>query len=240
MSMTTTIRLRNVSKHFDTLTALDGVSCDIHEEEFVSILGPSGCGKSTLLRIIAGLMPYEGEEVTVSGTPVDGPPADAGIVFQTSNLLAWRNVEENLRLGLEIRGENNGTTVPSMLTTLGLDGFEKHYPHELSGGMRQRVAIGQALMLNPRVLLMDEPFGALDALTRDRLNVELPSHLAGRAQDGRSRHTQHRGGRVLSDRVLVMSERPGASSRTSASICPGPVTRGRRGNRPSSGVTSWS
>ena len=207
--MTSTVRVRNVSKTFDSLRALDHVSCEIGEEEFVSILGPSGCGKSTLLRIIAGLIPYEGEEVSVSKKPVDGPPEDAGIVFQTANLLPWRNVAENLGLGLEIRRKSVTASLPKMLSTLGLEGFEKHYPHELSGGMQQRVAIGQALMLNPKVLLMDEPFGALDALTRDRLNVELLRIWQAERKTVVLVTHSITEAVFLSDRVLVMSERPG-------------------------------
>ena len=212
----TIVSIVNVSKTFGDgqrqVKALEQISCEINNREFVSIIGPSGCGKSTLLRILAGLTPYEEGEVLINGEKVIEPMDDVGVVFQTSNLLPWLNVEANLRLGLEIKGKVNKATsdlMARMVNTLGLSGFEKNYPHELSGGMQHRVAIGQVLMCNPQVLLMDEPFGALDALTRDRLNMELlriwqaeqitvvlVTHGIAEAV-------------LLSDRVLVLSDRPG-------------------------------
>jgi NitT/TauT family transport system ATP-binding protein len=211
------ISMRDVSKTFfgpTNVHALDNISCDIKECEFVSILGPSGCGKSTALRIMAGLLDYQGGPVEVVGKEVYGAVDDAGVVFQTSNLLPWRTVTANLTLGLEMGKHKMSPTDTKaeserMLQMLGLTDFADCYPHELSGGMKQRVAIGQQLMLKPKVLLMDEPFGALDALTRDHMNVEL------------LRIWQHERKTVvlvthsiaeaifLSDRVLVMSERPG-------------------------------
>lgn len=189
---------------------LDGVDLEVADCEFVSLLGPSGCGKSTLLRIIAGLESASGGRVEVLGRHVEAPLEDVGMVFQTHNLLPWRNVESNLALGVERRLSASGVRdlVGPMVETLGLCGFEKRFPHELSGGMRQRVAIGQALIRDPRILLMDEPFGALDALTRDRLNLELLRiWQAERKTVVLVTHSVVESV-VLSDRVLVMSDRP--------------------------------
>lgn len=211
------IVLRNVSKTFggvQGVRALQNISCDIRDCEFVSILGPSGCGKSTALRIMAGLMSYEGDSVQVAGKEVSGSVEEAGIVFQTSNLLPWRTVTGNLKLGLEVgkRGQSTAETeqdLQRMLKVLGLQDFANAYPHELSGGMKQRVAIGQALMTRPRVLLMDEPFGALDALTRDHLNVELLRIWQAERKTVVLVTHSIAESIFLSDRVLVMSERPG-------------------------------
>jgi NitT/TauT family transport system ATP-binding protein len=211
------ISMRNVTKIFGGeneasggVTALSDVSCDIHDSEFVSIIGPSGCGKSTLLRILAGLIPYEAGEVTVAGEKVTGTMDQVGVVFQTSNLLPWLNVEQNLTLGLSVSGAAvSADTLATLVQTLGLAGFEKNHPHELSGGMRHRVAIGQALIRDPAVLLMDEPFGALDALTRDRLNMELLRiWQAAKKTVVLITHSISEAV-LLSDRVLVLSDRPG-------------------------------
>ncbi|HLG90419.1 MAG TPA: ABC transporter ATP-binding protein [Alphaproteobacteria bacterium] len=210
------IELVDVSKSYASagspLKVLDGLACVIHDREFISVLGPSGCGKSTLIRLMAGLLPYDQGVVTLRGDKVTGPRRDVGIVFQTSNLLPWLDVDANLRLGVEIRhGRAKAAALDLMplVKTLGLIGFEAAYPHQLSGGMRHRVAIGQALALNPDVLLMDEPFGALDALTRDQLNMEL---LRIWQRDRKTvvliTHSISEAV-LLSDRVLVMSERPG-------------------------------
>jgi NitT/TauT family transport system ATP-binding protein len=207
------ISLRGVGKVFGgarDVTALTDISCDIHDSEFVSVIGPSGCGKSTLLRIMAGLIPYEQGEVTVAGQRVTAPMSQVGVVFQTSNLLPWLTVEENLTLGLEISGSSMPAgQLEAMISTLGLAGFEKNHPHELSGGMRHRVAIGQALIRDPGVLLMDEPFGALDALTRDRLNMELLRIWQARRKTVVLITHSIAEAVLLSDRVLVLSERPG-------------------------------
>ena len=208
------ISLVNVSKTFGGaggVHVLDNVSCEIGDREFVSVLGPSGCGKSTALRIMCGLIPWDEGDVSVVGKKVDGPPDEAGIVFQTANLLPWRNVAANLTLGIEILKEEDSKAdqmLKDMLEMLALTEFENAYPHELSGGMRQRVAIGQALMRNPRVLLMDEPFGALDALTRDRLNVELLRIWQAEQKTVVMVTHSIAESIFLSDRVLVMSERP--------------------------------
>ena len=162
------------------------------------------------MRILAGLIPYEKGEVTIAGNAVTGTMDQVGVVFQNSNLLPWLNLQDNLTLGLKVSGDTvSPETVTAMLETLGLCGFEKNFPHELSGGMRHRVAIGQALIRNPGVLLMDEPFGALDALTRDRLNMELLRiWQAERKTVVLITHSISEAV-LLSDRVLVLSDRPG-------------------------------
>ncbi|MBS0399580.1 MAG: ABC transporter ATP-binding protein [Proteobacteria bacterium] len=214
------ITLRNVRKRYggeDGVLALDGISTDIRDCEFVSLIGPSGCGKSTLLRIISGLTAFEAEEASVFGRRIDGPPDGMGIVFQTANLLPWRTVANNLRLAVDLRAAHpRGSSAAdvaarttAMLARLGLEDFGSRYPHELSGGMKQRVAIGQALLANPRVLLMDEPFGALDALTRDHLNVELLRIWQAERKTVVLVTHSIAEAIFLSDRALVMSARPG-------------------------------
>jgi NitT/TauT family transport system ATP-binding protein len=206
------ISLSGVGKAFAGRTVLDNVTAEIGDAEFVSVLGPSGCGKSTLLRLVAGLVSFEQGSIKFNGAAVAAPSPDMGFVFQTPNLLPWFNVRDNLLLGVDLDSSAkrpDDAAFAELVETLGLTGFEESHPHELSGGMRHRVAIGQALVRNPQVLLMDEPFGALDALTRDRLNMELlriwqrdkktvilVTHSIAEAV-------------LLSDRVLVMSERPG-------------------------------
>jgi NitT/TauT family transport system ATP-binding protein len=210
------IRLREVSKTFagsKPVRALGGIGFDVPQGEFTSVLGPSGCGKSTLLRIIAGLIvPDAGATVQVMGHAQNLPSDDVGVVFQTHNLLPWLTVEKNIRLAAEVRQlprDEVERRVEAILPVLRLEVFRRAYPHELSGGMRQRAALGQILVLLPQVLLLDEPFGALDALTRDQLNVELLRLW----QDLRKTvllitHSIPEAV-FLSDRVLVMSDRPG-------------------------------
>ncbi|MGV3482695.1 MAG: ABC transporter ATP-binding protein [Sphingobium sp.] len=211
----TAIRVDGLTKYYGGTAgtkALEHVDLGISDCEFVSIIGPSGCGKSTLLRILAGLHGYDDGMATMFGEAVNAPRDDVGVVFQTSNLLPWLTVARNLTLALEIRHGKAAAAaadVAAMIELLNLKGFEDKFPHELSGGMKHRVAIGQALMQNPRVLLMDEPFGALDALTRDRLNIEL-LRLWQRDRKTVVLITHSISEAVLlSDRVLVLSERPG-------------------------------
>ncbi|MET4685207.1 ABC transporter ATP-binding protein [Brevundimonas faecalis] len=210
--MSAEISITGVGKAFDERKVLDGVSADIGAAEFVSVLGPSGCGKSTLLRLIAGLIPFEEGRILVNGAAVTAPSPTMGFVFQTSNLMPWLNVRDNLLLGINLDASAqrlDEAALAELVETLGLTGFEASYPHQLSGGMRHRVAIGQALARNPQILLMDEPFGALDALTRDRLNMEL-LRLWQRDRKTVVLVTHSISEAVLlSDRVLVMSERPG-------------------------------
>ena len=208
------ISVRAVAKTFDGgVRALEGVSFEVPRAQFVSVLGPSGCGKSTLLRMIGGLFPADrGGEIDVLGQRQNAPSPEVGIVFQTHNMLPWLTVEKNISLAAEIRGipaAEIAERTTKILEVLRLDSFRKSYPHELSGGMRQRAAFGQILILRPQVLLLDEPFGALDALTRDQLNVELLRLWEQQKQTVILITHSIAEAVFLSDRVLVMSDRPG-------------------------------
>jgi NitT/TauT family transport system ATP-binding protein len=211
------IAVRDVAKTFavrgDEVRALERVRFSVLRGEFVSVLGPSGCGKSTLLRIIAGLIRCDpGGDVEVFGRPRVVVADDTAVVFQSHNMLPWLTVERNLRLAAEVRrmpAADIDQRVEALLPVLKLEAFRHRYPHELSGGMRQRAGLGQALVLRPHLLLLDEPFGALDALTRDQLNVEL-LRLWQEVRKTVLLITHSIAEAVfLSDRVLVMSERPG-------------------------------
>lgn len=165
-----------VSPKGQATQALLPVDFDVQENDFVTILGPSGCGKSTMLRIVAGLDHPTSGRVLLGGQPVEGPGADRGMVFQSYTLFPWLTVEQNIRFGLRERGVPEGAQkerAAYFIAKVGLRGFEQHFPKQLSGGMQQRTAIARALANDPRILLMDEPFGALDAMTRERLQDEL-------------------------------------------------------------------
>ena len=154
----------------------EDVSFEIHRREFVCIIGPSGCGKSTFIRIVAGLDEATGGEMLLDGKPVSGPGPDRGMVFQGYTLFPWQTVKQNVMFRLEMQGKSSAeaeSTAREWLDMVGLSPFEAAYPHELSGGMKQRVAIARALANEPRILIMDEPFGALDALTRARMQAYL-------------------------------------------------------------------
>jgi NitT/TauT family transport system ATP-binding protein len=174
------VQMRSLEKVYNSkrgdIHALANINLDIREHEFLSLLGPSGCGKSTLLRCLAGLEKISSGTVTVKGKPLDGAPDGLGIVFQRDMLLDWRTVLQNVLLPLEflrLPKRDYIDKAHALLETFGLGRFANRYPWELSGGMRQRVAICRALLDDPNLLLMDEPFGALDAITRDNLNIEL-------------------------------------------------------------------
>jgi NitT/TauT family transport system ATP-binding protein len=177
------LEIQNLSKSYRqmggaTTLAIGNISCQIEPGKFVSFVGPSGCGKTTLLMSIAGLIPPTSGKVIVNGREVSGPPPNLVLLFQDFNrsLFAWRSVLGNVRFGLEAKGDHSGDAeakAQSLIDLVGLKGFEKHYPWELSGGMQQRVAIARALAYEPEVLLMDEPFGSLDALTRLELEDKL-------------------------------------------------------------------
>jgi len=176
------VRVDGVTKTFarGNVTALEDIELDLHPGEFVSLIGPSGCGKSTLLRIIGDLTPPTAGTVTVNGKPAKQARADRdyGIVFQDAVLFDWRTVAKNIALPLEMLGWDKARRqrrVDEMLDLVELRGFENHHPWQLSGGMQQRVSIARALAFEPALLLMDEPFGALDEMTRERLNLELLS-----------------------------------------------------------------
>ena len=208
------IEARAVRKHFaeGNVTALEEVSLSIAPGEFVSVLGPSGCGKSTLLRCIAGLERPSSGAVTVNGIEVTAPPEGLGMVFQRDALLEWRSVMDNLMLPVDFRHGDHAAArehADKLLALTGLTGFEDRYPSQLSGGMRQRVAICRALVDDPVLLLMDEPFGALDALTRDQMNVELQKMwLAEKKTVVFVTHSISEA-IYLGDRVVVFSPRPG-------------------------------
>ncbi len=210
------VSVKGVTKTFDTrhsVCALEQVNFTVRRGEFVSILGPSGCGKSTLLRMVAGLIqPDTGGEVRVLDHLQTQMSDDVGVVFQTHNMLPWETVEANIRLAAEVRKlpkKDIDERVEALLPILKLEKFRHNHPHELSGGMRQRAALGQILVMRPKVLLLDEPFGALDALTRDQLNVELLRLWQEMRQTVILITHSISEAVFLSDRVLVMSERPG-------------------------------
>ena len=194
------------------ITALDGLDLSVADGEFVSVVGPSGCGKSTLMRIVAGLVRPTDGTVRVKGRLVDGPAANVGIVFQKATLLPWRNVVANIDLQLEMRNLQKAGYAQrrsELIALTGLEGFEGALPHELSGGMQQRVALCRALIHDPAILLMDEPFGALDAMTREAMNMELQRvWLESRKTVLFITHSISEA-IFLSDRVVIMSPRPG-------------------------------
>jgi NitT/TauT family transport system ATP-binding protein len=210
------LRVESVRKSFvregESIPALLDVTLELEPGQFGTLIGPSGCGKTTLLRIVAGLIPPTGGMVFVDGRPSLTPSGEKAFVFQHFNLFPWRTVLANAEYGLELQGvpaDQRRSRARAMLDTMGLAGFERHYPSEISGGMRQRVGIARALLLRPKVLLMDEPFGALDAMTREfmgqdllalarreRLTVLFVTHSVDEAV-------------YLSDRIFAMSRRPG-------------------------------
>jgi NitT/TauT family transport system ATP-binding protein len=196
----------------DAVVALEEVSFDVAEGEFVTVVGRSGCGKSTLLKITSGLLPVTAGAVRVAGAPVRGPLTNIGVVFQAPVLLAWRKALDNVLLQIEARGLNVAAyreRALELLELTGLKGFESKYPNELSGGMQQRVSISRALVHDPPLLLMDEPFGALDAITRDEMNLEL-LRIWQKAKKTLLFITHSIPEAVfLGDRVVVMTPRPG-------------------------------
>ncbi|MPZ92203.1 MAG: ATP-binding cassette domain-containing protein [Actinobacteria bacterium] len=213
------LRAEGVTKTFPArdLRALDPIDLRIRSGEFVTMIGPSGCGKSTLLKIMAGLLPATDGRVVLDGRPVVGPRTDVGIMFQQATLLPWRTALENVMLPIEIRhgaraAKSMRQDAVEVLNSVGLDEFEKVYPHELSGGMAQRVAICRMLVTQPSVLLLDEPFGALDELTRDHMNEELQRICEARNATAFMVTHSIPEAVFLADRVVVMSARPGCIS----------------------------
>jgi NitT/TauT family transport system ATP-binding protein len=199
------------SKHAE-VHALDNVSLAATDREFVALLGPSGCGKSTLLKLIAGLIPASSGTIRVNGQPIAGPTASIGIVFQSPLLMAWRTVLENVLLQIEIRDlrvADYRAAARDLIRLVGLDGFEDAHPHQLSGGMQQRVGHCRALIHDPDLLIMDEPFGALDAMTREQMNAELQRIWIERRKTVLFITHSISEAVYLADRVLVMSPRPG-------------------------------
>jgi NitT/TauT family transport system ATP-binding protein len=205
-------RLRVVYKTTrGTLEAIRDISLDIREREFVAVLGPSGCGKSTLLNIVSGLLPPSGGSVRMGGQEVSGPRRDVGIVFQAPTLLPWKTVLENVLVPVRTLGLPLETYRPralDLLRLVGLEGFAQHYPRELSGGMQQRVGIARGLVHDPAVILMDEPFAALDAMTREHMSHEL-QELWMRERKSILFITHSIPEAVfLADRVVVLGDRP--------------------------------
>ena len=212
------ITIDNVSKVFpgkrgsEPVLALKDVNLTVQDNEFMTILGPSGCGKTTLLRLIAGLLRWDEGDILIDGKPVRGPGPERAMVFQSFALLPWMSVLDNVSFGLEIAGVPKQTRherARELIDTVGLSGFEKRYPMELSGGMQQRVGLARALAVKPKVLLMDEPFGALDEQTRRLLQEEL---LAIWEKERTTvvfiTHSMEEAV-LLGDRVVLMSARPG-------------------------------
>ena len=210
------IRLQGVGKRYDTkdgpVDACTDIDLDIRQSEFVAIVGPSGCGKTTILKMVAGLVPYSAGTITVGGRKVERPLTDVGIVFQEAILLDWRSVLSNVMLQIDIRGRDAAAgerEARHLLEITGLSGFENKKPYELSGGMRQRVSICRALVHDPPLLLMDEPFGALDALTREQISMDIQRVWMDRRKT--AMHITHSipEAVLLADRVVVMGPRPG-------------------------------
>jgi len=210
------IRLQGVGKRYETkdgpVEACAEIDLDIRRSEFVAIVGPSGCGKTTILKMVAGLVPHSAGSITVGGKAVDRPLTDVGVVFQESILLDWRDVLSNVMLQIDIRGMDAAAGEPvarQLLQATGLAGFEHKKPYELSGGMRQRVSICRALVHDPPLLLMDEPFGALDALTREQISMDIQRIWMDKRKT--AIHITHSipEAVLLADRVVVMGPRPG-------------------------------
>lgn len=228
--MAQAIALKSVSKRFgsgtERIDALLDIDLEVGKGEFVSVVGASGCGKSTMLRLIAGLMDPTSGSVEIDGRPIDGPHPGIGIVFQTPVLLPWRSVRRNVELQLDIRGTGNTQSraeVDKLLKLVGLSGFAERKPYELSGGMQQRVAICRALVHDPSLLLMDEPFGALDALTREQMNMELQRIWMETRKTVLFITHSITESVLLGDRVVVMTPRPGRIME----VVPVPLSRPR-------------
>jgi NitT/TauT family transport system ATP-binding protein len=221
--MTPCIQARDVTltfrpKNREPVTALNALSLDVGKGEFVSIVGPSGCGKSTFLNILLGLIKPDAGMMQLNGSRIASPGQDRAMVFQEFGLLPWRTVLGNVELGLELKGVETAvrrTRARELIEMAGLAGFESHYPHELSGGMKQRVGLARALATDPEVLLMDEPFAALDAQTRDLMQSELLQVWERTKKTVIFVTHSIEEAAYLSDRVVVMSARPG---RTKTSI----------------------
>ncbi len=210
------ITVKGLTKVYSTrdgnISALERVSFTVGEGEFVAVVGPSGCGKTTLLKVLAGILPPSNGEAFLRGTPIAGPRRDIGVVFQSPVLLPWRTVLDNVLLPVDVQRlgrEQHLKLAMDLLALVGLQGFERRYPWELSGGMQQRVAITRALIHDPAMLLMDEPFGALDAMTREQMNLELQRIWLEKRKTVLFITHSIPEAVFLADRVLVMTLRPG-------------------------------
>ena len=212
------IRVRDLVKRFvdiarqEEVIAIDGMSLDLGREEFLTVLGPSGCGKTTLLNIIAGFDQPTGGDVTLDGEPIRKPGPDRGVVFQEYALFPWLTVAQNIEFGLRERGmarQERQARVQQQIASVGLSGFEQRYPQELSGGMRQRVALARVLANDPKTLLLDEPFAALDAQTRTIMQEELLSTWGTAPRTAIFITHNIEEAILLGDRIVVMTARPG-------------------------------
>lgn len=224
------LEAKHLSKHYNSrqkpLAAIEDISFAVGPGEFVCLVGPSGCGKTTLLRILAGLLIPDQGQVRLRGQPLTGPCHEIGVVFQKPNLMPWRTVGDNVLLPLQVRQvrpDEAEQRARQVLEMVKLHEFDQNYPRELSGGMQQRVAIARALVYEPDILLLDEPFGALDALTREQLNQELLRIWGDSGKTIIMVTHNIREAVFLSDRVLVLSQRPGRI----ANIIPVPFPRPR-------------
>ena len=206
------LTLRFTPKSREPVTALAGLNLTVARGEFVSIVGPSGCGKSTFLNVVLGLIKQDSGALELDGKPITGPGHERAMVFQEFGLLPWRTITGNVELGLELKGVPAGVRAKraaELIELVGLNGFERHYPHELSGGMKQRVGLARALATEPEVLLMDEPFAALDAQTRDLMQTELLEIWQRTKTTVLFVTHSIEEAAYLSDRVIVMTARPG-------------------------------
>lgn len=204
------VELRYSTKRGGSLLALKDLRFNVREGEFLAVLGPSGCGKSTLLKLVSGLLAPTSGTVAIDGKPVNGPRRDVGMVFQQATLLPWDNVLSNVMLPARIMGQQGARQrAEELLEMVGLADYPKHYPYELSGGMQQRVGIARALIHDPRILLMDEPFAALDALTRETMTLELQTIWQKSKRTVLFITHSIPEAVFLADRVLVMSKSPG-------------------------------
>lgn len=209
---TAAVKVDGLTKTFETGAAVEDLSFEVGENEFVTIVGPSGCGKSTTLRIVSGLVPPTRGEVSIRGKKVEGPIGNVGMVFQAPVLLPWRSAIDNVLFMAEMRGENPSAyreRALQLIALADLEGFDRRYPHELSGGMQQRVAICRALLLNPSLLLMDEPFGALDIMTREKMGFELQKIWSANKTTVLFVTHSITEAVLLSDTIIVMTARPG-------------------------------
>jgi ABC-type nitrate/sulfonate/bicarbonate transport system ATPase subunit len=205
------ITVLNAGKSYDALQVFRGINLDVGEREVLAIIGPSGCGKTTLLRCMDGLIPLTEGEITVEGEPVTAPREGVAMVFQHFGLFPWKTVFDNVAYGLKLAGASRAELadkVPKFISLVGLTGFEGYYPYQISGGMQQRCGLARALSVEPHVLLMDEPFGAVDAQTREILQFELLRIWEGRPTTMVFVTHSNEEAVLLGDRVLVLKGRP--------------------------------
>lgn len=224
------LNITNLSADYGGKPALQDINLTLDSGELLVVLGPSGCGKTTLLNLIAGFVPYQHGTIQLEGKKVEGPGAERGVVFQNEGLLPWRNVQENVAFGLQLAGihrEQRLETARAMLKKVGLEGAEKRYIWQLSGGQRQRVGIARALAANPQLLLLDEPFGALDAFTREQMQTLLLRLWHETGKQVLLIYPRYRRGGVYGDRAGAALARAGPRAGAfAAGFCP-PLRRGR-------------